>query len=55
MARGTGGGRRPATKFAHLQKKIGKQNVQRNLQMQPPKELLAKEPDRRPRGTKGLP
>ena len=50
MVRGTGGARRPATKFAHLQKKLGKQNVQRNLQAQPPKE-----PDRRPRGTKGLP
>ena len=50
MARGTGGARRPATKFAHLQKKLGKQNVQRNLQGRPPAE-----PVRPPRKTKGLP
>ena len=34
MARGQGGARRPATKFAQLQKKLGRQNVQRNLQAQ---------------------
>ena len=34
MARGQGGARRPATKFAQLQKKLGRQNVQRNLQGQ---------------------
>ena len=34
MARGQGGARRPATKFAQLQKKFGRQNVQRNLQAQ---------------------
>ncbi len=34
MARGQEGARRPATKFAQLQKKLGRQNVQRNLQAQ---------------------
>jgi len=47
MSRGQGGARRPATKFAHLQKKIGKQGVQRNLQSQ--REAL------RLRPKKGLP
>ena len=50
MSRGQGGARRPATKFAHLQKKLGKQNVQRNLQAQPPSA-----PVRPPRKTKGFP
>ena len=50
MSRSQDGARRPATKFAHLRKKLGKQNVQRNLQGQPPQE-----PVRRPRGSKGLP
>lgn len=50
MSRGSGGARRPATKFAHLQKKLGKQNVQRNLQSQP-----LKEPTQKLRLKKGLP
>lgn len=47
MSRGQGGARRPATKFAHLQKKLSKQNVQKNVQSQ--REAL------RPRPKKGLP
>jgi hypothetical protein len=47
MPRGQGGARRPATKFAHLQKKLGKQNVAKNVQGQ--RDAL------RPRPKKGLP
>ena len=47
MSRGEGGARQPATKFAHLQKKLGKQSVQKNLQGQ--REAL------RMRPKKGLP
>ena len=34
MNRGQSGARRPATKFAHLQKKLDKLNVQKNLNRQ---------------------
>lgn len=47
MSRGEGGARRPATKFAHLQKKLGKQSVQKNVQ--------AQRVTLRPRPKKGLP
>ena len=47
MSRGQNQARRPATKFAHLQKKLGKQNVQKNVQAQ--REAL------RLRPKKGLP
>jgi hypothetical protein len=47
MSRGQNQARRPATKFAHLQKKLGKQTVQKNVQAQ--REAL------RLRPKKGLP
>ena len=47
MPRGQGGARCPATKFPQLQKKLGKQSVQKNLQVQ--RQAL------RPRPKKGLP
>ncbi|MBC7819954.1 MAG: hypothetical protein IAG10_23980 [Planctomycetaceae bacterium] len=47
MPRGQGGARRPATKFPQLQKKLGRQNIQKNLQGQ--RSVL------RPRPKKGLP
>ena len=47
MPRGQNQARRPATKFAHLQKKLGKQNVAKNVQSQ--RDAL------RPRPKKGLP
>ena len=47
MPRGQNQARRPATKFAHLQKKLGKQIVAKNIQSQ--REAL------RPRPKKGLP
>ncbi len=47
MPRNQGGARRPATKFAHLQKKLSKQSLQKNVQNQ--REAL------RPRPKKGLP
>ncbi len=47
MSRGQNSARRPATKFAHLQKKLSKQSVQKNLQGQ--REAL------RSRPKKGLP
>ena len=47
MSRGQNNARQPATKFAHLQKKLGKQNVAKNVQSQ--RDAL------RPRPKKGLP
>lgn len=47
MSRGQNQARRPATKFAHLQKKLGKQSIQKNVQNQ--RDAL------RPRPKKGLP
>jgi cell shape-determining protein MreC len=53
MNRGQSGARRPATKFAHLQKKLDKLNVQKNLNRQLPRSPSRQEPPSRPRRSQG--